>query len=169
MVVPRPGRQRFEWRTDTGVPARRPAATFTSASGEIRLYETNVTRVYLLRQEGAAPPPEGREALLEGLRAASAGGPVAVVLDLGERPSVDPGSAAWWLGVLEDRSADVAVLAVVTRARSLLLGTLAFSAMVSLRHLPVEVKAHADEHTAIDWAAAALARAAAERRRAGQG
>lgn len=161
------------WPTDTGIRPPGPAATFASdfatGSREIRLYETNATRVYLLRQDGAAPPPEGREALLEGLRAASAGGPVAVVIDLGERPSFDPGSAAWWLGVLEDRGADVAVLAVITRARSLMLGTLAFSAMVSLRHLPVEVKALADEHTAIDWAAAALARAAAERKRASRG
>jgi len=93
---------------------------------------------------------------------------VAVVLDVGPRAAIDASDAAWWLGLLEDREADLAVIAVVSEARSLRLATLAFSAVVSLRHLPVEVKALPDDEQAIVWASGALARAAAARRRASQ-
>jgi hypothetical protein len=132
------------------------------------LYETNAPRVYLVRQEEAGEPaPAVRSALVAELRAASRSGPVAVVLELGHAGSVDPSLAAFWLGLLEDREADVAVVAVVTAARSLRLATLAFSAVVSFRHLPVEVRAHALAEDAFSWAAAALSRAAAARRLAG--
>jgi hypothetical protein len=135
---------------------------------EDRLFETSASRVYLVRQEGAALSGPEREALLAGLRHASRNGPVAVVLDVGPLGSVGPDDAAWWLAVLEDREADVGAVAVVTGARSVRLATLAFSAVVSLRHLPVEVKAVPDDEAAIGWAAGALGRAAAARKRASQ-
>jgi hypothetical protein len=129
------------------------------------LYETNAQRVYLVRQDASDELSPGRRASLrEELRAASCSGPVAVVLDLAGQGSLDASLAAFWLGLLEDRHADVAVLAVVTGARSLRLATLAFSAVVSLRHLPVEVKAHASGEGALSWATTALARAAAARK-----
>ena len=129
------------------------------------MYETNAPRVYLVRQEEAGEPaPAVRSALVNELRAASRSGPVAVVLELGRVGGVDASMAAFWLGLLEDRQADVAVVAVVTSARSLRLATLAFSAVVSLRHLPVEVRAHGRTEDALTWSAAALSRAAAARR-----
>jgi hypothetical protein len=129
------------------------------------LYETNATRVYLVRHERRDPlAPAWRSALVDQLRAASRSGPVAVVLDLGTSRGVDPSIASFWMGFLEDRLADVAVVAVVTSAPSLRLATLAFSAVVSLRHLPVEVQYHARTEAAITWAAQALSRAAAARR-----
>jgi len=129
------------------------------------LYETNATRVYLVRPEATDEPAHARQSLLvDQLRAASRGGPVAVVLDLGASATVDASTAAFWMGLLEDREADVAVIAVVTGARSLRFATLAFSAVASFRHLPVEVRAHARTEEAISWAIGALQRGAAARR-----
>jgi len=83
------------------------------------LYETNATRVYLVRPEATDEPAHARRSLLvDQLRAASRGGPVAVVLDLGASATVDASTAAFWMGLLEDREADVAVIAVVTAITS---------------------------------------------------
>ncbi len=132
---------------------------------ETALYETSAPRVYLVRDEGDLP--ERRAALLGKLRNASRGGAIAVVLDVGGTFSMDPSAAAFWMSALQDREADVAVVAVVTRAATVRLATLAFGAIVTLRHLPVEVRAHGGAGAAITWSAEALARAAAARRLAG--
>jgi hypothetical protein len=121
--------------------------------------------VYLVRQDEPGKPASARQSqLVDQLRAASRSGPVAVVLDLGASANVDASTAAFWMGLLEDREADVAAIAVVTGARSLRIATLAFSAVVTFRHLPVEVRGHRRVEEAISWAVGALQRGAAARR-----
>jgi hypothetical protein len=132
---------------------------------ETAFYETSAPRVYLVRDEGDRP--ERRSALLGKLRNASRGGPIAVVLEVGTAPGMDPSAAGFWMAAIQDREADVAVVAVVTRAAAVRLATLAFGAIATLRHLPVEVRAHGAAAAPHTWAAEALARAAAARRLAG--
>lgn len=129
------------------------------------MYETNAPRVYVVREISADErTPELEATRLQQLRAASRSGPVAVVLEVGSSGLLDPGLATFWMRALDDRDADLAVLAVVTGSFPLRLATRAFAAHATLRHVPAEVRAHTSSDDAITWAAAALQRAAAARR-----
>jgi len=131
------------------------------------LYETSAPRVYVVRETRADErTPEIEATRLQQLRAASRSGPVAVVLEMGAAGLLDSGLAAFWMRALDDRDADVAVLAVVTGSLSMRLATRALAAHATLKHVPAEVRSHASSDDAITWAAAALQRAAAARRMA---
>lgn len=121
------------------------------------MFETSVPRVFVMRESPPVGGPIDRQAALtEKLRAVALPGPIAVILDLSSSKSADPTLAALWMRALVEREGGLAVLAVVTKSVLARIATCAISVTAALRHIPVEVRAHASLDQAVAWAASAL-------------